>query len=470
MFINGKRVKNKNTFDVIYPYTNEVIDKVCIATKEDIFKAMRGSYEIRKNLTVDQRVEILKNAAKRVNKQEKELAKLITSESGLSLKDTTHELHRVYDVLTLASKIVPGLEKDTSSRYVYGVNENPKLTVISEPLDLVLGITPFNHPMNQVAHKIAPAIVAGAAIILKPSEKTPLSAIKLTEILHEEGLPTNMLNVITTNKPSQFLEDALSLKMAQLVAFIGGVDVGKHIMRRLTATGNEMVKYLPELGGNSAFTVLEDANVKLAAKIAMNAYANSGQRCTSIKKILLHNAIADEFIEEFLKLTGSIKYGDPMNPSTGMGTVINENAAKMIQSRVEAALKQGAKLLHGNKREGALYSPTLLDNVDYRSELVVKETFGPVAPIIRIDNVHDAIKVINSVNYKLAGAVMTKNRDYAKLISDSIKVGQFNWNNNPGYRFEQAPFGGFGDSGNGEKEGVLLAAEGMRRIRTFYEH
>ncbi len=470
MIINGKKVRTERTFDVINPYNNEVVAKVPDAGKEDIVKAMKLSYETKKDLTQDKRIEILEKAAHQIKAHDKELAKLITSEGGMCIKDTLYETNRVYNVLTLGAKAIAQIEENKTSKFTNGNNEKPRLNVISEPLELVLGITPFNHPMNQVAHKVAPAIMAGTSMVLKPTEKTPLSAVRLAEILHDSGMPPNFLNVVTSNNPRQFLDDALSTKLAQLVTFTGGVEIGKYIARRITETGNELVRYVAELGDSSPFVVLEDADIKMAAKAALNAYGNSGQRCTKIKRILLHNKIADDFIEEFLKLTETIKYGDPMDPSTGMGTVINKAAAKLIQSRVNSAIKDGAKLLYGNIRQGALYSPTLLDKVNPKSELVVKETFGPVAPIIRINDENEAIKIINSLRFKLAGAVMTSSREKAEFISNSIKVGQFNWNNNPSFRTEAAPFGGFCDSGNGEKEGVIMAAEGMRRIRTFYEH
>ena len=470
MIIGGKRIKEGKQFDVVNPYTNEIVGKVPDASKEDIATAMNLSFSTKKSLSPEKRADILRKAAKKTKDEQKGIARLITSESGLCLKDTLYEAKRVYNVLTLGANAISKIEEDTTSRYVDGRNENPKLRVITEPLDLVLAITPFNHPMNQVAHKIIPAVMAGTAVVLKPTEKTPLSAIKFVEILLESGLEPNYINLITSNYPKEFLDHALSTHLAQLVTFTGGVDAGKYIARKIVESGNELVRYVPELGDNAAFIVLEDADIKLAAERAMNAYANSGQRCTSIKRILLHNKIADDFIKEFLRLTERINYGDPMDPRMDMGTVINENSAKLIQSRVDMAIKDGAKLLYGNKRNGALYSPTLLDNVNPKSELVVKETFGPVAPIIRINNINGAIKITNSLNYKLSGAAMTKSRKNAELIANSIKVGQFNWNHNPGYRTEQAPFGGFGDSGNGEKEGVILAAEGMRRIRTFYEH
>ncbi|HLC55795.1 MAG TPA: aldehyde dehydrogenase family protein [Candidatus Nanoarchaeia archaeon] len=469
MFINGKKIERKEGFDLLNPYNNKLVAKVPIASKEEIIKAAKYSFKTKKNLTQDLRIDILNKAAKKVKNKKEELAKLITSESGLCLKDTLHEIDRVTNGLIYAAETVPKIEEDLTPKFIDGKNLNPTLKVISEPLDLVLGITPFNHPMNQVAHKVAPAIVAGTAILLKPSKKTPLSAIRLVEILYEAGLPENMINVITTDDSKKFIDVALNLKLAQLVTITAGTETGRYVAKKISDIGN-IIKYVPELGGNSSFTILEDADIDLAVDRGMNAFVNSGQRCTSIKRILLHNSIADEFMEKFLKKVERIKYGDPMDPNTDMGTVIDENSAKIIQERVNKSIEEGAKLLYGNKREGALYSPTLLDNVNSKSELVVKETFGPVAPIIRINDVHEAIRIINSVNFKLAAGVMTKSRESAELIANSIHVGQFNWNNNPSYRTEKAPFGGFGDSGNGEKEGIILAAEGMRRIRTFYEH
>jgi aldehyde dehydrogenase (NAD+) len=469
MIIKGQKIQNRPAFVVRNPFSGKVVGEVPIATEDDILLSVRASHAFHVKLSIDDRIHILREAATKIQEQKLALAELITSESGLSLQDTQYEINRVVNVFSAAANAVENIEEDISWRFA-DKSAKPELRVITEPLDLALAITPFNHPMNQVAHKVAPAIVAGTPMVLKPSEKTPMSAIRLFEILHEAGLPPGMMNLITTNNPEQFLDVALSAKLAQLVTFTGGVKVGKHIAQKLTATGNELVKYVPELGGNAALVVLEDADIDLAARLALNAFANSGQRCTAIKRILLPDRIADEFISKFLDLTKKITFGNPYDPTVTMGTVIDEPAAKVVQQRVNSALNSGANLLYGNIRKGALYSPTVLDHVNRKSELVVAETFGPVASIIRITDTDDAIDVINAVNYKLAAGVMTKNEVAAMYIADAIKVGQFNWNSYPGYRTEQAPFGGFGDSGNGAKEGIILAAEGMRRIRTYYRH
>jgi len=470
MIIDGKKIERKEKFFVRNPYNNEIVGMVGIADRKDIENALTLSYHRKKDIPGEERVRILRDSAERIKREERDLAQLISLESGLCLKDTLYEIDRVCKTLEASADSVYEIEKDISKKFVKGENKNPELQVITEPLDLVVGITPFNHPMNQLVHKIGPAIAAGSSIVIKPSEKTPLSAIRLVEILHETGLPSNMVNLITTNRPLEFLDYVLESRKSEMISFTGSVYVGKYIARRMAESGNELIKYVPELGGNSPFIILDDAELSLAAEMALNAFGNSGQRCTKIKRILLHNEVAHEFICAFLELTKKIRYGSPLDEETNMGTVINEGAAIEIEKRVNEAILDGANLLYGNKRTGALYSPTILDYVLPISRLVVEETFGPVAPIIRIGSLEEAIEIINLSNYRLSAAVMTQSKEKAERIANALKVGQFNWNHHPSYRTEQAPFGGFRDSGNGEKEGVIMSAEGMRRIRTFYIH
>ncbi|MAG08771.1 phosphonoacetaldehyde dehydrogenase [Candidatus Woesearchaeota archaeon] len=471
MLINGKWESSGKSFDVINPYNNSVVDKVPIATKDDIKRALELSYKAKPGLSPEERADILTSSAKELKSKRKEFSDLITAESGLCVKQTLHGVDRSIDVLRESAKVALDIEKDITQRFVTGSPDGkPRLKVITEPLDLAVGITPFNHPLNQVAHKVCPAIAAGTCMVLKPTEKTPLAALKFGEILLDAGLPPNMLNIITHSPPKEAVDQMITHPLVEMVSFTGGVDVGKYIAKTMAANGKELAKSVFELGGNAAMTALDDADLDVAAKIGLNAFGNSGQRCTAIKRMLVADSIADEFIEKFMKLAEAYKYGDPMDPGMDMGTVIDEPAAIRIQDRVNKAIKEGAKLLYGNNREGALYSPTVLDNVNPRSELVVKETFGPVAPIIRVKDINEAIKIVNSVKYKLAGCVITESKDNAEKLANETAVGQFSWNGPPGYRTEHAPFGGFGDSGNYEKEGVILAAEGMRRIRTFYEH
>jgi phosphonoacetaldehyde dehydrogenase len=468
MLIDGKLVGSKNTFNVYNPYNGEVVGKCPIASKEQINEALEKSYATKITLSGEERAEILKKIAYKIEENSQEFAKIITAELGVSKKQALYETARAFNVFMMSAKVAIKIEEDQTHKY-RTENEKAKLSIISEPLNLVIGITPFNHPLNQVAHKIAPAIAAGTCMVLKPTEKTPLSALELGKIL-KDLLPANMINIVTGNSPQAIVDQLITFPMADLVTFTGGVKVGKYICRKMAESGNELVKTVMELGGNAALTILDDANLDKAAEIALGAFDNSGQRCTAIKRILVHENVADAFLEKFLEKTKLLKFGCPLDENVDMGTVINEDSAIEIQRRVDLAIKEGASLILGNKRTGALYSPTILYDVNPRSELVVKETFGPVAPIIKIRDIDHAIAVIKLSPFRLASAVITKNKANAEKISKEIQVGQFSWNGKPGFRTEQAPFGGFGDSGNFEKEGVIAAAEEMRLIRTFYEH
>ena len=279
-----------------------------------------------------------------------------------------------------------------------------------------------------------------------------------------------MLNVVNGWPPEAIVRQLVTNPDVELVSFTGSVAVGKAIARMVAAEGNPIARYVPELGGNSAFVVMDDADPELAAQVAMSAFDNSGQRCTSIKRILAHERIADPFIEALVARAEKLVCGDPYDERTEMGTVIDEDAAKRIEGRVERAIEEGAVLRLGNRREGALYPPTVLDKVSPDSELVREETFGPVAPVIRVGSLEECISIVRAGRFRLAGGIATASEQTARRYADAIRVGQFSWNGPPSYRTENAPFGGFGDSGSGAKEGIVHATQGMLNLRTFYTH
>jgi len=216
--------------------------------------------------------------------------------------------------------------------------------------------------------------------------------------------------------------------------------------------------------------VMEDADLSSAARLALAAFDNAGQRCTAVRRILVHDAVADEFVERFVAAARALRCGDPWDPDTDLGPLIDEPAAAAVEQRVAAALAAGARLLLGHRRRGALYTPTVLDRVTPAMELVEQETFGPVAPILRIRSLAEAIAVTRASRRRLAGAIVTACEETARRFAAAIRVGQLSWNGPPGYRTESAPFGGFGDSGNGEKEGIVHATRAMLNLRTFWVH
>jgi aldehyde dehydrogenase (NAD+) len=332
-----------------------------------------------------------------------------------------------------------------------------------EPLlGVISAITPFNHPLNQVIHKVAPAVATNNRMVLKPSEKTPLSALLLADLLYEAGLPPPMLSVVTGD-PAEIGDEMIDNPCAELITFTGGVAVG----RRIAARAGYRRQVL-ELGGNDPLVVMDDADIGRAAALAASgSYRNSGQRCTAVKRIFVHERIVEPFTEAMVDITRNFRHGDPLDPEVDMGTVIDERAAMLFERRVADAVARGARLLHGNLRSGASYSPTLLDRVSGDMELVREETFGPVSPIMTFTNVDEAIAKVNSTAFGLSSGVCTNRLDDIMRFVRELQVGSVNIWEVPGYRLEVTPFGGIKDSGTGVKEGVQECCRSFTTVKTY---
>jgi aldehyde dehydrogenase (NAD+) len=299
-------------------------------------------------------------------------------------------------------------------------------------------------------------------MVLKPTEKTPLSALVLADVLYEAGLPPEMLSIVTGD-PREIADELLTNPDVDLVTFTGGVPVGKYIAAKAVYK-----RQVLELGGNDPLIVMEDADLDEAAALAAaGSYKNSGQRCTAVKRMLVQESVHDGFVERLLAKTRSWSYGDPMDPAVEMGTVIDEAAARNFESKVNAAIAQGARLLVGNERRGALYSPTVLDAVDPAMDVVRTETFGPVSPVIRFRGIDDAIRIVNGTAYGLSSSVCTNRIDYVTRLVSELNVGTVNVREVPGYRLELTPFGGIKDSGLGYKEGVQEAMKSFTNVKTY---
>jgi aldehyde dehydrogenase (NAD+) len=271
-----------------------------------------------------------------------------------------------------------------------------------------------------------------------------------------------VLSVIT-GEPAEIADEMLTHPDVDLVTFTGGVTIGKHIAARAVYK-----RQVLELGGNDPIIVMDDADVNKAADLAANgSYKNSGQRCTAVKRIFVHERLAADFTEALLERTKAWTFGDPLDPSVDMGTVIDERAAMLFERRVSDAVSQGARLLHGNLRRDALYSPTLLDRVRGEMEVVQQETFGPVSPVMTFKDVDDAIRQVNSTAYGLSSGVCTNRLDDIMRFVRELQVGSVNIWEVPGYRLELTPFGGIKDSGLGYKEGVQEACKSFTNVKTY---
>jgi aldehyde dehydrogenase (NAD+) len=459
----GEKIDTGRSFEVRYPFTGEVVATVPLASVDEVRRAIAVGRNFRSRLTRHDRYRILMRAGELLAERRDEIARLITLESGLCLKDTNYEVGRASDVLLFAANQALVDDGQVFSCDLTAHGRQRKVYTLREPLGgVIAAITPFNHPLNQVIHKVAPAIATNNRIVVKPSEKTPLAALLLADILYEAGLPPPMLSVLTGD-PREIGDELLTHPDVDLVTFTGGVAIGKHIAARAVYK-----RQVLELGGNDPLIVMDDADLAEAAALAASgSYKNSGQRCTAVKRILVHERVAEPFIEKLLEATARVRWGDPLDPATDMGTVIDEAAALEFESRVIEAVAQGARLLTGNLRSGALYSPTVLDRVRPDMRLVREETFGPVSPVIRFSDIDEAIRIANGTAYGLSSAVCTQRLDHITRFVTDLNVGTVNVREVPGYRLELTPFGGIKDSGLGIKEGVLEAMKSFTNTKTY---
>ena len=463
MRINGERVRRAHTLAVHNPYTNDFIGRVPKAQVDDVRRAFEVAAAYRPRLTRYERSNILRRAAEVVMRETQRISDLITLESGLCKQDSVYEAGRVRDVLLFGADAVLHDDAQVFSCDITPHGRQRRVYTQRDPLlGVISAITPFNHPMNQVAHKIVPAVATNNRVVLKPSEKVPLSALLFADILYEAGLPPPMFQVVTGD-PAEIATELLTNEHIDLVTFTGGVSIGKHIAQ--TAGYRRMVL---ELGGNDPLIVMDDADLDEAAQLAAaGSYKNSGQRCTAVKRILVQSSVAEEFIERLVNTSKSWRYGNPTDPAVDMGTVIDEAAAQLFESRVNEAVAQGARLLLGNERTGALYAPTVLDHVSADMTLVREETFGPVSPVIRFETLDEAIQLVNGTAYGLSSAVCTNRLDVITRLVNELHVGSVNVREVPGYRLELTPFGGIKDSGLGYKEGVQEAMKSFTNIKTY---
>ncbi|HXT04609.1 MAG TPA: phosphonoacetaldehyde dehydrogenase [Casimicrobiaceae bacterium] len=463
MRIAGERVGSSRLLEVHNPYTGEVVGTVPRAGVDDIRRAFAIARAYKPRLTRYERYEICRKAAEIIAQRATALSDLITAECGICKKDSLYEVGRARDVFTFAGNAALSDDGQVFSCDLTPHGKSRKVYTLREPLlGVISAITPFNHPLNQVAHKIAPAIATNNRMVVKPTEKTPLSALALADILYEAGLPPPMFSVVTGD-PREIADEMLVNPDVDLVTFTGGVPVGKYIAAKAVYK-----RQVLELGGNDPIIVMEDADLDEAATLAATgSYKNSGQRCTAVKRMLVHQDVADAFVERLLARTRAWTYGDPADAAVDMGTVIDEAAATAFEAKVRAAVLQGARLLHGNRREGALYSPTVLDHVLPEMDVVRTETFGPVSPVIRFKDIDDAIRISNSTAYGLSSSVCTNRLDYITRFVSELQVGSVNVREVPGYRLELTPFGGVKDSGLGYKEGVQEAMKSFTNVKTY---
>ncbi|WP_287381694.1 lactaldehyde dehydrogenase [Methanobacterium sp.] len=461
MLIEGKLIDKNEKIAVENPFNNEIIDYVPSGDAEDVKKAISAAAKATKSMkemSSRKLSRIMYDIHQELKEKHQEISKLISLETGKPIRDSRVEMDRSLQTLLMAaeeSKRIYGetipMDAAIAGRTAFGFT-------IKIPLGVVAAISPFNYPVNLAIHKIAPALAAKNTVVFKPSTKAPLAALKMAEIMGRH-LPDGAVNAITG--PGGVLGDQLvTSDQVNKVSFTGSVATGLSIARKAG-----MKKLTLELGGNDPLIVLDDADIDAAVLGAVGgSYLNAGQVCIGVKRLIVQESVADEFTEQLVSRTQKVKTGDPLDPETDMGPLIDEKAALNVEQSVNDALQKGAQLLCGGKREGAFFQPTVLDQVQVDMELVQRETFGPVSPVIRVENLDEAIKAANSTPYGLQAGVFTQNITNAKKAVREIEAGSVLINKQPTFRTDNMPFGGFKMSGMG-KEGVKYAVEDMTRTK-----
>lgn len=461
MFINGSSIGRDKKIEIKNPANNLVIDTIPHGSREDAknaISAANNAKNVIKDMSSRKISRILYDIHHDLSQHQNEFAELITRETGKPIKDSQVEMKRSLETILLSaeeSKRIYGetipMDAGIGGKKVLGFT-------IRIPVGVVSAITPYNYPVNLAIHKIAPAIAAKNTVVIKPSQKAPLAVLKLVELM-APYLPDGVLNSVTGN--GQIIGDEMVINdHVNKISFTGSVATGISIAKK-----SGMKKLTLELGGNDPLVVLDDADIDDAVTATVRgSYLNAGQVCIAVKRIILQKGIADEFTDKLVIETKKLQVGDPLNPKTDIGPLIDEEAALEVETRVEDALKEGAELLCGGKRTGAFYQPTVLDSVSHHMKVVREETFGPISPIIRVNDVDEAFKIANDTPYGLQAGVFTGSIENAKLAVRSIEAGSVLINKQSTFRTDNMPFGGFKMSGIG-KEGVKYAVEDMSRVK-----
>ena len=459
--IDGQWRQSSKKEDIINPFNNETIASVYLAEERDIEDAIKSSqkaFEITKKLPAYKRADILNNIVRGLEQRKEEFTKTITLEAGKPISDSKAEVSRAINTFQIASEEAKRIGGEVIPLDLMQGSENRFGIVRRFPIGPILGITPFNFPLNLVAHKVAPAIASGNTIILKPAPKTPVTALMLGALVSEAGLPAGGLNIIPCS--TLLAEKLVADSRIKKLSFTGSAAVGF----KLKAMAG-MKKVTLELGGNAAVIIHSDADIDFAAKrCAIGSFAYAGQICISVQRLYVQEDVYAQFMDKFLANVGNLKTGDPMDELTNIGPMIDEGAAKRTEQWLKEAVKDGAKVLFGGKRSGVFFEPTVLTNVKPSMKVCGEEVFAPLVTVERYKGFDDAVAMVNNSIYGLQAGVFT--RDIGRIFQayNALETGGVIVNDIPTYRLDHMPYGGVKMSGFG-REGIRYAMEEMTEMK-----
>lgn len=462
LLIGGEWTGSGDALEVKNKYDGSTVGVLPTASREDLdqaIEAAQGAADLMAELPAHKRAEILLKTAALLRERSDDLAKTIAAEAGKALKFARAEVDRAVSTFTIASEEAKRLHGETIPLDAVPAGEGYFGFWTRRPVGVIAAISPFNFPLNLVAHKVAPAIASGNTIVLKPASTTPLTAVKLCEILVEAGLPAGAINLVV-GSGGTVGEWLVTDARVDKITFTGSPDVGRHI---LSVAGIKKVTL--ELGNTSPVVVAPDADLDFVAKrCAVGAYYNSGQVCISVQRIYSEKQIYEPFSEKFVKATEAMVVGDPLDERVDVGPMIDSGEVDRIEGWVNEAKDSGAKILTGGKRDGTVYYPTVLAGVSEEMKVVAEEAFAPVASVIASDDFESALEQANDTKFGLQVGVFTKDIDRVFQAVKRLNFGGVIINDTPNFRADHMPYGGNRQSGLG-REGVRFAMEEMTNIQ-----
>ncbi len=467
MYLEGRWQSGASSLAVCNPFNGQPIDEVPQGTAADIDRALAGlvnGAKIMRQLSGYERAQILKRVAALMVEREPELARLISQEEGKVLSEGVLEASRAREVMEISGEearrvvgeMIP-LDAAPGAKGKLGFT-------LRVPCGIVAAICPFNFPLNLVCHKVGPAIAAGNAVLIKPASDTPLSALKLVEILLAAGLPPEAVACVTG--PGAELGDAISRDpRVRKISFTGSYEIGDQIVR---TAGVKRVTL--ELGSNSPILVLDDADLEKAAiAVTATGYANAGQTCISAQRILTLKPITGAFLDALKPRVAALRTGDQLDPQTQVGPLVRERDAKRVESWINEAVEQGATLVTGGMRDGSVYQPTVLAQVKPEMRVSCEELFGPAVAVTECSSFEEALFLANQTRYGLAAGIFTQNIDLALKFAREVDCGNLHINWTSQWRADLMPYGGLKDSGIG-KEGPRYAIREMTEEKMVVWH
>ncbi|PGM52227.1 aldehyde dehydrogenase [Bacillus sp. AFS053548] len=467
IWINGQYVETENYSELLSPYSQEKISDIAMANKVQTQNAIQVAYdskEVMAKMPAHQRAAILEKVSQLLEENLEEAARVISLESAKPLIFAKAEVIRTIETYKFASEEAKRIHGETIpfDAAVGGIGKIGY--TVRNPIGVIGAITPFNFPMNLVAHKVGPAIASGNTVVLKPASQTPLSAFYIADLFKKAGLPDGVLNVVTG--PGRVVGDAIvESDLVSMVTFTGSSSVG--IALRAKAG---LKKTTLELGSNAALIIDEDIDVKKAIdRCLMGAFSNQGQVCISLQRIYVHEKIYDEFVSQFAKSASKLKLGDPLDPETYVSSLISSNDLDRALSWIEEAKAQGATIATGGKTLGNILEPTVILDVTSNMKVSCNEVFAPIVSICKVSSVEEAIDAVNDSRYGLQAGIYTNSVINALKAADDLHVGGVVINDVPTFRVDQMPYGGVKESGTG-REGLKYAIEEMTEMKLVIWH